>query len=1450
MINQNLRSMRGLFLVIVAVVFITGGGLAQSAEAYVPDSVFVDRPPQQIPNSSKSAAAADNTFEHGWKWVFYVTVPDSAPHNETLLKMKFADWMNGSNVITSGGNMRYYSAQSTNAIDEAHAIYITASTTWSDIMNLNPNVDLNSENGGRQIELYVEAKIPTGSAGGSYSTSYDINTTATSSISFEGLKQTYGGTPRSVIVTTDPVGLAKTVTYTGIDITYPSSTTAPTHAGSYAVLVTVTDPGYTAISTATLVIDPAPISVVADPKTKIYDGSTTTDPILTPNLAGGLPALFASDKFTGALSRDPGEEVGCYSVTQGTLVSNSDYILSFSPSTFCITHALATVTLGNLEQTYNKTGRTVSTTTIPAGLKVDITYGGSPEVPVNAGTYPVVATINDHNYSGSTSTDLVIGKASLTVTATTSSKVYNASTTSDGLPEITSGHLFGSDSAVWVQTYDSKNVGPRILTPSDSINDGNDGHNYNITFATSSGLITPATAVVTAKGINKVYDGTTNASTTLDVSGEVGKDALTAVDTATFKDKNVGNGIEVNVTGITLSGASPGNYLYNTTASTTANITQAPLTITANNASKTYGAEMTFTGKEFTSSGLASTDTILSVTLMSGGAASTSIVGTYPITPSNPQGVDLSNYETPLYTNGTLTVTTAPVTVSADPKTKVYDGDESTDAKLTYHITSGSLFNGDSFTGSLTRTSGENVGSYPITRGSLTLGTNYNLDVIPSSLTITASTSVVSLSNLSQTYSKTGKSIGVITVPAGLNVDVTYNSSSELPVNVGKYTVVVSISSGQNYEGSATGYLVISPLPITVTAIADTKTYDGTESSGRMPTITSSNHLVGGDSVTWSQTFNDKNVGTNKVLTPAGKVVDGNNGANYDVTYVTATGVIDSRDLKVTATGVNKTYDASTVATVTLLDNRVSGDIFIDSYSKANFIDPNVANSKQVDVYEISIGGTDAGNYKLDNISASTTADITLANLTITANDKTKKYGDEVTLGSVDSGFVASGLKGTDKVSTTTLTSGGAASTSPVLGSPYKIIPSNAEGIGLTNYEITYADGKLTVDPKALTVTLQTDNKIYDGITDASTTCTITGGVLFGDEVTCVASNSHFSTRNAGSSLQVTSDLALSGTGRKNYSVNTTANTTATISQLAITVTAQANTKTYDGTTSAIAIPTISPSIGAGDTANFIEIYGNKNVGSSLSLTPSGIVNDMNSGNNYSYTFTTNANGVINPEPLTITATANIKIYDDNISAGANPTLTSGTVFNGDTAQFTETYDNKNVGTGKTLTATGIVNDTNGGSNYTYYFVPVDAGIINMATPRLSYTTRGIADGENISQIIDTIYPTAYIIGAGNQKVTVDGTFTYDPGTGSVFGKIGETLKINITFTPSDTQDFRTVTQTAEFTVTQSVAYNDLRVGPPYALLTGTPITVTSETSGVVALGMRGSAVGGNDGLN
>jgi endo-1,4-beta-xylanase len=73
----------------------------------------------------------------------------------------------------------------------------------------------------------------------------------------------------------------------------------------------------------------------------------------------------------------------------------------------------ATVTLSNLVQTYDGAPHAVSVTTEPAGLAVLVTYDGSADLPVGAGSYAVQATIDSEDYEGSASGTLVISTAAV-----------------------------------------------------------------------------------------------------------------------------------------------------------------------------------------------------------------------------------------------------------------------------------------------------------------------------------------------------------------------------------------------------------------------------------------------------------------------------------------------------------------------------------------------------------------------------------------------------------------------------------------------------------------------------------------------------------------------------------------------------------------------------------------------------------------------------------------------------------------------------------------------------------------------------------------------------------------------------------------------------------------------------------------------------------------------------
>ena len=86
---------------------------------------------------------------------------------------------------------------------------------------------------------------------------------------------------------------------------------------------------------------------------------------------------------------------------------NSDYY-GQATGTLVVNKATAPILLVNVVQYFDGMAKSVTASTTPAGLSLDITYNGLANAPTNAGTYPVVATINDINYQGTTATNLLI----------------------------------------------------------------------------------------------------------------------------------------------------------------------------------------------------------------------------------------------------------------------------------------------------------------------------------------------------------------------------------------------------------------------------------------------------------------------------------------------------------------------------------------------------------------------------------------------------------------------------------------------------------------------------------------------------------------------------------------------------------------------------------------------------------------------------------------------------------------------------------------------------------------------------------------------------------------------------------------------------------------------------------------------------------------------------------
>ena len=99
----------------------------------------------------------------------------------------------------------------------------------------------------------------------------------------------------------------------------------------------------------------------------------------------------------------------------------------------------------------------------------------------------------------------------------------------------------------------------------------------------------------------------------------------------------------------------------------TLTIDKAALSITASNASKTYGQTASLSG--FSTSGLIAGDQVSGVDLASLGSVFNAGVGNYAIAASNAQGTGLGNYDI-TYGNGTLTIDKAALTIIASDASK------------------------------------------------------------------------------------------------------------------------------------------------------------------------------------------------------------------------------------------------------------------------------------------------------------------------------------------------------------------------------------------------------------------------------------------------------------------------------------------------------------------------------------------------------------------------------------------------------------------------------------------------------------------------------------------------------------------------------------------------------------------------------------------------------------
>ena len=502
------------------------------------------------------------------------------------------------------------------------------------------------------------------------------------------------------------------------------------------------------------------------------------------------------------------------------------------------------------------------------------------------------------NYTLTTQTSAAtITQKSLTVAgSTTTNKQYDRTNTAS----VTGGTLVGIISPDVVNltqsgTFVQANVGTGIAITSTSTIDN---ANYSLTQpALTSRDITAKPLTVTGSiTTNKQYDRTNTASVTGGtLVGIISPDVVNLTQSGTFVQSNVGTGIAITST----STIDNTNYSLTQPALAARDITVKPLTITAVDKTKVYGAILPILAVAY--NGLVIGDVAPTATISTIALAS-SPVGTYSITATG--AVD-PNY-TISYVAGKLTVTKAILTITAVDKIKIYGA-----ALPALTVTYSGLVNGDVApttlpTISTTALASSPVDSYPITVSPVA-DANYTINYVPGILIINKVPLIITADNNTRvygaidpifTYTYSGLVNGDV-APATLpSISTTALASSP----AGSYPIIPSTATDPNYTITyVNGSLTVTKAALTIKAKPHTITYNGTAyagGNGVIPTGFARGESIGNlnGTLTYGGTSQGaKNAGTYTIIP------DGLSSPNYNISYVGDNLEIKKVTLNVTA---------------------------------------------------------------------------------------------------------------------------------------------------------------------------------------------------------------------------------------------------------------------------------------------------------------------------------------------------------------------------------------------------------------------------------------------------------------------------------------------------------------------------------------------------------------------
>lgn len=431
------------------------------------------------------------------------------------------------------------------------------------------------------------------------------------------------------------------------------------------------------------------------------------------------------------------------------------------------------------------------------------------------------------------------------------------------------------------------------------------------------------------------------------------------------------------------------------------------------------------------------------------------------------EGKDAANYTltNANYTGLKAAVSQAEITVTADSLSKRIGDD---DEPLTYKVTEGTLYEGDTITGALARAKGETAGTYAITKGTLSAGANYKLTFVPGTYTINdKETQNVTVSGIPEKVTYGDEDFTVeVNYDEKTNLDkASFASSNDNVLSIdgsgnvkvvgaGNALLTVTVKGNDTYaDFTKTFNVTVAKRKITVTA-DDASKKTGTEDPDEFAYTITEGSLVNGDEFSGklARVAGEK-AGEYKIQQGSLKL-----SANYELTFVAGTFTIaDKKTQNVTVTGIPQkaTYGDGTFMINVELDAQSGLSDVEYTSDNTKVADPDTdGNVAIVGAGTANITVTIAGDEEYADFAKTVKITVAKKDLTITIENKTKKQGED----DPEFTFTVTGLVDGDEVT----------------GEPVR---AKGEKLGTyairkgtlavsSNYNVKFVEGKLTITDK------------------------------------------------------------------------------------------------------------------------------------------------------------------------------------------------------------------------------------------------------------------------------------------------------------------------------------------------------------------------------------------------